>query len=170
MTFPVPDGLWPEERMERLTAMWAEGLSCGEIAKALGVTRNAVIGKRHRMKLPKRQEASHRVNHMSYRPKREPKPPKEPKAPKQPRRGQAEKHRPPLFAAAPVDATHAKPWLERAFGECAYIIAGEGADSIACCGPAVDAVLRPYCIGHSAVMFVRSDKSEKHLRWLGRAA
>ena len=43
---------WTEERVERLTKMWTEGKSASDIAKELGeVTRNAVIGKVHRLGL-----------------------------------------------------------------------------------------------------------------------
>lgn len=36
---------WPQERIERLTELWAEGLSYPQIAKRLGVSANAVTGK-----------------------------------------------------------------------------------------------------------------------------
>lgn len=42
---------WTEPRVALLTRMWREGLSAGEVARALGVTRNAVLGKVHRLKL-----------------------------------------------------------------------------------------------------------------------
>jgi GcrA cell cycle regulator len=43
---------WTEERILNLTTLWNEGKSASEIAQALGdVTRNAVIGKVHRLKL-----------------------------------------------------------------------------------------------------------------------
>ena len=43
---------WTEERVEKLTKMWTEGNSASDIAKELGdVTRNAVIGKVHRLGL-----------------------------------------------------------------------------------------------------------------------
>ena len=44
---------WTDERVELLKKMWAEGLSASQIAAKLagGVTRNAVIGKVHRMGL-----------------------------------------------------------------------------------------------------------------------
>lgn len=46
---------WTEERVERLKRMWAEGASASQIAKELGqVTRNAVIGKIHRLGLSNR--------------------------------------------------------------------------------------------------------------------
>jgi GcrA cell cycle regulator len=44
---------WTEERVELLKKLWLEGLSASQIAGMLGegVTRNAVIGKVHRLKL-----------------------------------------------------------------------------------------------------------------------
>ncbi len=46
---------WTEERVETLKKMWAEGQSASQIAKELGgVTRNAVIGKVHRLGLSNR--------------------------------------------------------------------------------------------------------------------
>jgi GcrA cell cycle regulator len=46
---------WTDERVELLKRMWAEGQSASQIAKELGgVTRNAVIGKVHRLGLSNR--------------------------------------------------------------------------------------------------------------------
>ncbi|NHT75907.1 GcrA cell cycle regulator [Rhizobiaceae bacterium CRRU44] len=46
---------WTEERIDSLRFMWSEGLSASEIATRLGgLTRNAVIGKVHRLKLHNR--------------------------------------------------------------------------------------------------------------------
>ena len=44
---------WTEERVELLKKLWMEGFSASQIASELGdgVTRNAVIGKVHRLKL-----------------------------------------------------------------------------------------------------------------------
>ena len=43
---------WTDERVELLKKLWAEGLSASQIASQLGgVTRNAVIGKVHRLSL-----------------------------------------------------------------------------------------------------------------------
>lgn len=50
---------WTDERVELLKKLWAEGLSASQIASRLGgVTRNAVIGKVHRLKLSSRGRAS----------------------------------------------------------------------------------------------------------------
>src|SRR5688572_33360161 len=46
---------WTDERIERLKKMWAEGATASQIADELGgVSRNAVIGKAHRLGLDAR--------------------------------------------------------------------------------------------------------------------
>jgi len=46
---------WTDERVEQLKQMWGEGKSASQISKELGsVTRNAVIGKVHRLGLSNR--------------------------------------------------------------------------------------------------------------------
>ncbi|WP_306026970.1 GcrA family cell cycle regulator [Stappia sp. MMSF_3263] len=55
---------WTQEREDLLRKLWLQGLSASQIAYVMaGVTRNAVIGKAHRMGLPKRSPAT------SHRPK-----------------------------------------------------------------------------------------------------
>ena len=50
---------WTDERVETLKRMWNEGQSASQIAKELGgVTRNAVIGKVHRLGLSNRVGAA----------------------------------------------------------------------------------------------------------------
>lgn len=50
---------WTDDRVERLKKMWNEGASASQIAKDLGgVTRNAVIGKVHRLGLSNRVGAA----------------------------------------------------------------------------------------------------------------
>jgi len=84
---------WTDERVELLKKMWGEGQSASQIAKELGgVTRNAVIGKVHRLGL------SNRAASTTTAPKAEPKAKAAPKAepkptPKEP------------VAAKPVEAT-----------------------------------------------------------------
>src|SRR5689334_10023065 len=45
---------WDEETIVRLRALWDEGLSTAEIGRRLGVSKNAVVGKAHRLDLPAR--------------------------------------------------------------------------------------------------------------------
>jgi len=49
---------WTDERVEQLKKLWSEGLSASQIAAELGgITRNAVIGKVHRLGLSGRTKA-----------------------------------------------------------------------------------------------------------------
>lgn len=60
---------WTEERVAVLKKLWGEGKTAAEIAKELGgVTRNAVIGKAHRLKL------SNRLSPIQQSPKKAAKP------------------------------------------------------------------------------------------------
>ncbi len=45
---------WTDEVIERLKALWAEGLSTAEIGRRMGISKNAVVGKAHRLALPAR--------------------------------------------------------------------------------------------------------------------
>lgn len=78
---------WTDERVEMLKKLWAEGHSASQIAKKIGgVTRNAVIGKVHRLGLSGRATPSRPAS----RPTRTPKPrtpaPAKAKAPQAPRK------------------------------------------------------------------------------------
>lgn len=52
---------WNEETIGRLRALWDEGHSTAEIGRRLGVTKNAVVGKAHRLNLPPRQSPIRRT-------------------------------------------------------------------------------------------------------------
>ncbi len=55
---------WNDERVELLKKLWAEGLSASQIAGRLGsVTRNAVIGKVHRLGLSGRATTTRMKSH-----------------------------------------------------------------------------------------------------------
>lgn len=45
---------WSSEHDETLTKLWNEGLSATTIGQVLGVSKNAVVGRAHRIKLPGR--------------------------------------------------------------------------------------------------------------------
>jgi GcrA cell cycle regulator len=71
--------MWSEERVTLLKKLWIEGLSASEIAKQLGgVTRNAVIGKVHRLGLPLRETPVRTVvKRPRMRPRAAPRPPRD---------------------------------------------------------------------------------------------
>lgn len=60
---------WTDERVEVLKKLWVEGLSAAQIANRLGgVTRNAVIGKVHRLGLAGRNAPSQPTRRMPSQP------------------------------------------------------------------------------------------------------
>ena len=67
-------GIWSEDRVETLKKLWEQGLSASQIATQLGmgVTRNAVIGKVHRLRLSGRATAPRSTAPRSARKTREP--------------------------------------------------------------------------------------------------
>ncbi|PLK26315.1 GcrA family cell cycle regulator [Novosphingobium sp. TH158] len=78
---------WTDERIEKLTKMWEGGATASQIADELGgVSRNAVIGKAHRLGLKARPSPVKAAEGEEAAPKaaapKQPKPPAEPKAAK----------------------------------------------------------------------------------------
>lgn len=62
---------WTEERVELLKKLWTDGLSASQIASELGnVTRNAVIGKVHRLGLSGRAKTVRNVAPRAHKPRR----------------------------------------------------------------------------------------------------
>ena len=45
---------WNDEMIARLSALWDEGHSTAEIGRQMGITKNAVVGKAHRLNLKPR--------------------------------------------------------------------------------------------------------------------
>ncbi|MEA2754265.1 MAG: GcrA cell cycle regulator [Aliidongia sp.] len=48
------DNIWTQERVDELGKLWTEGLSTAEIGRRLGITKNSVVGKAHRLELAPR--------------------------------------------------------------------------------------------------------------------
>ncbi|HEY8593049.1 MAG TPA: GcrA family cell cycle regulator [Sphingomicrobium sp.] len=95
---------WTDERIERLKKMWADGATASQIADELGgVSRNAVIGKAHRLGLEQRPSPVKPGEEKEAK-KAAPAPAPAPKsAPK------AEAPAKPAPAAAPATSTQAAP-------------------------------------------------------------
>ena len=92
---------WTEERIERLKKMWHDGATASQIADELGgVSRNAVIGKAHRLGLEQRP------------------------SPVKP--GEEKERKKPAPAAAPKKADSAKAPLNRSAPEMQYRSIGPG--------------------------------------------
>ena len=71
---------WTDDRVELLKKLWADGLSASQIAAELGgITRNAVIGKVHRLGLSGRAKSPAPAPAPPVPPQQQPaKPPVEP--------------------------------------------------------------------------------------------
>jgi len=96
---------WTDERVELLKKMWGEGQSASQIAKELGgVTRNAVIGKVHRLGLSNRSTTT-ATPKTEAKAKAAPKPEAKPAAPKE----RAQPKPAPAPAAAEVKSTNVTP-------------------------------------------------------------
>jgi GcrA cell cycle regulator len=73
---------WDEQRMEVLTRLWLAGETARMIAEKLGggITRNAVIGKAHRLGLTGKHGSKRLKRARTFRPKgSEPQPQRKPK-------------------------------------------------------------------------------------------
>lgn len=170
--------IWKTEGIEEhAVKRWNEGASASEIGRELSamlgrkVTRNAVIGRMFRMGLT-RPKAVARFNTIRLTPhgprggagelrvarQRAARPPK-PLKPKTPnynlvainavRRQEAKRTFTPP-PAPPVDASHARPWVTRQFGECAFPVSGQGADTLSCCAKTPEGAT--YCEAHRLIM------------------
>ncbi|MFB1026330.1 MAG: GcrA family cell cycle regulator, partial [Octadecabacter sp.] len=72
---------WTDDRVDVLKKMWGEGQSASQIAKELGgVTRNAVIGKVHRLGLSNRAGSGGASKPTTPKADAKPKAPAKPKA------------------------------------------------------------------------------------------
>lgn len=158
---------WTDDRVATLTKLWADGLSASQIAKQLGgVTRNAVIGKVHRLglsgrakpssparKAAARKTAASTASRASTVAKPKAKPARAPSAPRTPR-VIAQVQAPPQ---APLEA---KLLADGKFATiltitdhmCKWPIGDPGGDNFRFCGRKTDQD-EPYCLAHSRVAY-----------------
>lgn len=62
---------WTPERIAALIALWEEGLTTSVIGERLGITKNAVVGKVHRLGLPKRVQSNRAPTPVQEKPRGE---------------------------------------------------------------------------------------------------
>ena len=146
---------WTAEVVARLRALWAEGHSTAEIGRRMGLSKNAVIGKAHRLVLPARpspirDKGTGRKPHTRTPPRV-----RGPSLPPLPIVGLAPAPAPiPAERPAPVQhpATMFKPLETR--HPCCWPIGEPGTPSFRYCdAPAKPG--KPYCPEHVAVAYVR---------------
>lgn len=61
-------GTWTDARIAQLRGLWAQDLPTEEIARQMGISKGAVIGKAHRLNLPRRENP---VRQMEYTPEQD---------------------------------------------------------------------------------------------------
>ena len=82
----MSDAQWSDDRVTTLSKLWPDGLSASQIARQLGgVTRNAVIGKVHRLGLSGRATPSRPGRVAAVRAPRTARPARPPALPRTPR-------------------------------------------------------------------------------------
>lgn len=164
---------WTEDRVSSLKKLWLEGQSASQIAKALGggVTRNAVIGKVHRLGLSGRAAPSQPAR-ATFRPTRpRPAAPKPEYAqPSAPRRIEAAEPRPaaPVPSPAP-DLPGTATVLTLGAHMCKWPIGDPSSAEFSFCGRRASEGV--YCVEHARVAYqpqVRKNSSSELARSLRR--
>jgi GcrA cell cycle regulator len=141
---------WTPERVEQLQAHISAGLTCSQIADQIGVTRNAVIGKLHRMGIARgRPPAAPR--------QRETDTPRRRLSPRRMLRSlfaQPEGTAPdePEMALMTVDSPHPCSLLDLTQNHCRFPLNSPGDANFAFCGNASIAGFS-YCSGHTRMAY-----------------
>lgn len=143
---------WTDERVELLKKLWQDGLSASQIAKQLGgVTRNAVIGKVHRLGLSGRATPS-KPARTTFK---APRPARPAAAPSAPRRIAEPQALHPQQAPTPVryidEAPGTATVLTLGAHMCKWPIGDPSLDSFTFCGRRSSE--GPYCHEHSQVAY-----------------
>jgi GcrA cell cycle regulator len=140
---------WPEERIETLKKLWADGLSAGQISERFGdVSRSAVIGKVHRLNLPGRAVADRKPK--SYKPRQAP--PPQPRPTPKPRILSV-KPATPVIRFVPEPPVDGRVTLMHLSDQtCKWPIGDVGAPDFCFCGagPHPDS---PYCEYHARIAY-----------------
>lgn len=155
---------WTHDLVTQAVTWWKEGRSASEISRGLkplggSFTRNAVIGKLHRLKhtdrdRPERAKAATSTrNKQAARKRVTPKvayvPLSEGEALARKRREAREARDAAIRAVelSEVESPNARPWMERRAGECKWPLGERGAIQ-SCCNPIARG---SFCAGHAAV-------------------
>ncbi|UDF03266.1 GcrA family cell cycle regulator [Asticcacaulis sp. AND118] len=156
---------WTDERVETLKKLWQEGHSASQIAKTLGgVTRNAVIGKVHRLGLSGRAAPSQPARPL-YKPAKPPRPAAQAQPAPQPapRRVSVEPAQRPVaqVPSVPViEGPGTATVLTLGSKMCKWPIGDPSSDEFTFCGRrASDGI--PYCVEHSRVAYQPQQKKKK---------
>jgi len=142
---------WTDERVEALKKLWLDGLSASQIAKQLGgVTRNAVIGKVHRLGLSGRAAPSQPARPAFKAPR-----PARPVAAQTPRRVEAQPAQPlaaPQMPTVYLEEPGSATVLTLGAHMCKWPIGDPSADGFTFCGRRTGQD-GPYCGEHARMAY-----------------
>ena len=164
---------WSDEATEKLKADWAEGLSASEIGGRVGKTRNAVIGKVHRLGLSGRATTERKPT----KPRRVPGSPRKRVLTPKPRREspwrqfvKALQEAPPApIVEAPVPLNQRRTMTTIEADECRWPIGDPQDADFHFCGAKKMAGI-PYCECHGRRAFRSSDAQEPKENLLKRSS
>jgi len=142
---------WTDEKIEDLKKLWAKGLSTAEIGRELGVSKNAVVGKSHRLGLKPRPSpiSGKSAESAGTAPAAAPATATAAAAPAKPKAAKPAKAKPAEKIGDIIDlGPHMCRWP---FGD-------PGDDDFHFCGRQV-APSKPYCPEHCAVAYVTKSNS-----------
>lgn len=146
---------WTAEAIERLKALWAEGHSTAEIGRRMGISKNAVVGKAHRLNLSARPSPIRRD--ATPRPVPAARPARPALVPMQrlvatppPRPAPA----PAPVAVAPVVRSFPAARARIGARSCCWPIGEPGTPGFHFCG-ADPMAGKPYCTEHAALAYVK---------------
>jgi GcrA cell cycle regulator len=148
---------WSTEAIERLKALWAEGHSTAEIGRRMGISKNAVVGKAHRLSLSARPSPIRRDPAEGRpAPARAPRPAPARATLPPPMAVPSSPVPPPVTASAAAPAAPAPRVYSRlgAARNCCWPIGEPGTPGFRFCA-AVAASGKPYCAEHAAVAYVK---------------
>jgi GcrA cell cycle regulator len=151
---------WSTEAIDRLKALWAEGHSTAEIGRRMGISKNAVVGKAHRLNLSARPSPIRRDAN-GERAVATPRAPRAPAAaPRSTLPPPPAMIAPPVSIAPPVHV--APPSVVRAAfprfaskRSCCWPLGEPGTPDFRFCS-AEAAQSKPYCLEHAAVAYVKA--------------
>ena len=141
---------WTEETIAQLRALWLEGHSTAEIGRRMGITKNAVVGKAHRLKLSSRPSPIRRERSPDQiRPRTVPRAQRatpEPRAQAEPAKPAPAPARPTLRAIPTVTYGRVSP--------CCWPIGEPGTRAFRFCD-ADTLPAKPYCDEHAQLAYVK---------------
>jgi len=144
---------WTDDRVAVLSKLWAEGLSASQIAKQLGgVTRNAVIGKVHRLGLSGRATPSRPSKRKVAAPRATARAPKTAPALRAPRPAAPVVAPPPPIEAKRMANGEYASILTITDSTCKWPLGDPSGDDFRFCGRNVNES-SPYCAAHSRVAY-----------------